>query len=71
MGRSVTEIGRCWQEWVDSGGFQRHDDRDRPRTTVDQEDRFIVRLNVTALTSSLSNIRRVALTRVSTMTQAA
>ncbi|GFS84533.1 hypothetical protein TNCV_4606991 [Trichonephila clavipes] len=49
MGRSDAAIRRCWQEWVDSGSFQRHDGSGRPRATADQEDRLIVRSAVTAL----------------------
>ncbi|GFW04420.1 hypothetical protein TNCV_877891 [Trichonephila clavipes] len=42
MGRSDV-ARRCWQEWVDSGSFQRHDGSGRPRTTADREDRSIVK----------------------------
>ncbi|GFW87804.1 hypothetical protein TNCV_1359081 [Trichonephila clavipes] len=41
MGRSDAAIKRCWQEWVDSGRFQYHDSNSQPRTTADQDDRFI------------------------------
>ncbi|GFT26928.1 HTH_Tnp_Tc3_2 domain-containing protein [Trichonephila clavipes] len=67
MGRSDTAIRRCWQEWVDNGRFQCHEGSGRPKATVDQEDRFIVISAVTALDSLLSTIRRMALTRVSTI----
>ncbi|GFX25972.1 uncharacterized protein TNCV_2303541 [Trichonephila clavipes] len=40
-----------------SGIFQRRDGSGRPKTTVDREDRLIVRSTVTALDSSLSTIR--------------
>ncbi|GFV71966.1 HTH_Tnp_Tc3_2 domain-containing protein [Trichonephila clavipes] len=66
-GRSDVAIRRCWQEWVDSGIFQRHEGSGRPRTTVDLEDRLIVRSAVTAPDLSLSTIRRATRTRVSTM----
>ncbi|GFT83082.1 uncharacterized protein TNCV_629141 [Trichonephila clavipes] len=58
MGRSNAAIRRCWQEWVDSGKFQRHDGSGQSRATADQEDRLIVRSAVTTLVSSLSTIRR-------------
>ncbi|GFU34341.1 HTH_Tnp_Tc3_2 domain-containing protein [Trichonephila clavipes] len=48
MGRGDAAIRRCWQEWVDSGRFQRHDDSGRLRATEDLEDRLIVRSAVTA-----------------------
>ncbi|GFW64134.1 HTH_Tnp_Tc3_2 domain-containing protein [Trichonephila clavipes] len=50
---------RFWQEWVDSGRFQRHDGSGRPKATADREDILTVRSAVTALDSSLSTIRRV------------
>ncbi|GFX47522.1 HTH_Tnp_Tc3_2 domain-containing protein [Trichonephila clavipes] len=68
MGRSDVTIRRCWQEWVDSGGLQRHDGSGRTRATADQEDRLIVRSTVTASDSLLSTIRHTTRTRVSTMT---
>ncbi|GFY25352.1 HTH_Tnp_Tc3_2 domain-containing protein [Trichonephila clavipes] len=68
MGRSDTAIRICWQEWVDSGRFQRHDGSGRPRATADREDRLIVRSVVTASGSSVSTIRRTTRTQVSTMT---
>ncbi|GFV43277.1 HTH_Tnp_Tc3_2 domain-containing protein [Trichonephila clavipes] len=43
MDRSDAAIRRCWQEWVDSDRFQRHDGSGRPSDTVDQKDRLIVR----------------------------
>ncbi|GFS75947.1 transposable element Tcb1 transposase [Trichonephila clavipes] len=61
MGRSAAAIRRCWQEWVNSGRFQRHDGSGRPRTTADQEDRLIVKSAVTALDSSLSTIIRATM----------
>ncbi|GFX21115.1 HTH_Tnp_Tc3_2 domain-containing protein [Trichonephila clavipes] len=64
MGRSDAVIRRCWQEWVSSGRFQRHDGSGRPRATADQEDRLIVRSAVTALDSLLTTIRRTTSTRV-------
>ncbi|GFX08789.1 HTH_Tnp_Tc3_2 domain-containing protein [Trichonephila clavipes] len=30
MGQSDAAIRRCWQEWMDSGRFQRHDSSRRP-----------------------------------------
>ncbi|GFW01218.1 uncharacterized protein TNCV_4514171 [Trichonephila clavipes] len=48
MGRSDAAIRRCWQERVDSGRIQRHDGIGRPRATVDQEDRLIVRSSISA-----------------------
>ncbi|GFT79199.1 HTH_Tnp_Tc3_2 domain-containing protein [Trichonephila clavipes] len=47
-GRSDAALRRCWQEWVDSGRFQRHDGSGRPTNTADQEDRLVVRSAVTA-----------------------
>ncbi|GFW21075.1 hypothetical protein TNCV_2703151 [Trichonephila clavipes] len=41
MGRSNAAIRRWWQEWVDTGRFQRLDGSGRPRATTDQEDRLI------------------------------
>ncbi|GFV64348.1 uncharacterized protein TNCV_2502661 [Trichonephila clavipes] len=58
MGRSNAANRRCWQEWVDSSRFKRHDDSGHPRATVDQEERLIVRSAVPALDSSLSTIRK-------------
>ncbi|GFW59751.1 HTH_Tnp_Tc3_2 domain-containing protein [Trichonephila clavipes] len=49
MSRSDAANRRCWQEWVDSDTFQYHDCSGRPRVTIDQEDRLIVRSAVTAL----------------------
>ncbi|GFU30447.1 HTH_Tnp_Tc3_2 domain-containing protein [Trichonephila clavipes] len=57
MGRSDAAIRRCWQEWMDSGRFQHHDERSQPRATADREDRLIVRSAVTASDSLLSTIR--------------
>ncbi|GFX69521.1 transposable element Tcb2 transposase [Trichonephila clavipes] len=57
MSRSDVAIRRCWQEWVDSGRFQRHDGSGRPRVTADREDRLIVISAVTTPDSSLSTIR--------------
>ncbi|GFS56807.1 HTH_Tnp_Tc3_2 domain-containing protein [Trichonephila clavipes] len=68
MGRSDAAIRRCWQECVDSGRFQHHDDSGRHRATADREDRLTVRSAVTAPDSSLSTIRRVTRTCVSIMT---
>ncbi|GFW56874.1 HTH_Tnp_Tc3_2 domain-containing protein [Trichonephila clavipes] len=48
MGRSDAAIRRCWQEWVDRGGFQRHDDSGRPRATSDRKDELTVRSAVIA-----------------------
>ncbi|GFX10119.1 uncharacterized protein TNCV_1865171 [Trichonephila clavipes] len=62
----IPDMGRCWQEWVDNGSFQCHDGSGRPRAT--DQDKLIVRSAVTALDSSLSNIRRTTCTRVPTMT---
>ncbi|GFW03683.1 histone-lysine N-methyltransferase SETMAR [Trichonephila clavipes] len=59
---------RCWQEWVKSGRFQRHDSSGRSRATSDREDRLTVRSAVTVTDSSLSAVRRVTCTRVSNMT---
>ncbi|GFX32187.1 HTH_Tnp_Tc3_2 domain-containing protein [Trichonephila clavipes] len=67
MDRSDTVIRRCWQEWVDSGRFQRHGGSGRPRDT-DQENRLIVRSAVAALDSSLLTIRHTTPTHVSSMT---
>ncbi|GFX53312.1 HTH_Tnp_Tc3_2 domain-containing protein [Trichonephila clavipes] len=67
MGRSVATIRRCWQEWGDNGRFQRHDSSGQPRATANRGNRLIVRSAVTAPDSSLSTIRRVTRTRVSTM----
>ncbi|GFW75935.1 HTH_Tnp_Tc3_2 domain-containing protein [Trichonephila clavipes] len=58
MGRSDAAFRRCWQEWVYSDRFQRHDGSSRSRVTADREDRLIVRSAVTAPDSSLSTIRR-------------
>ncbi|GFW95848.1 DUF4817 domain-containing protein [Trichonephila clavipes] len=52
MGQREEAIKRCWQEWVHSGKFQRHDSSGRPRATADRKDRLIVRLVITALDSS-------------------
>ncbi|GFU52882.1 HTH_Tnp_Tc3_2 domain-containing protein [Trichonephila clavipes] len=60
--------GRCWKEWVDGGRFQRHDGSGLPMATEDKDDKLIVRLVIAALDSSLSTIRRMTRTRVSTMT---
>ncbi|GFX05472.1 HTH_Tnp_Tc3_2 domain-containing protein [Trichonephila clavipes] len=68
MDQSDAAIRRCWQEWVDNGRFQRHDDSGRPRVTANREDRLIVRSAVIVLDSSLSTIRRVTRIRVSTIT---
>ncbi|GFW91297.1 transposable element Tc1 transposase [Trichonephila clavipes] len=57
MGRSDAAIRRCWQEWVDSVRFQRHDGSVQPKTTADRVDRLIVRSAVTAPDSLLSTIR--------------
>ncbi|GFT98067.1 uncharacterized protein TNCV_3362731 [Trichonephila clavipes] len=54
MGRSDAAIRRCWQEWVDSSRFQRHDGSGRPKATTDRDNRLTVRSAVTALDSSLS-----------------
>ncbi|GFY24633.1 HTH_Tnp_Tc3_2 domain-containing protein [Trichonephila clavipes] len=62
MGRSDAAFRRCWQEWVDSSRFQRHDGSGRPKATAGREDRFTVRSHVTALGSSLSTIRRATRT---------
>ncbi|GFX13518.1 hypothetical protein TNCV_2192721 [Trichonephila clavipes] len=59
MGRGDDAIRRCWQDWVDSGRFQRNDVSGRPRATVDREDRLIVGLAVTAPDSPLT-IRRTS-----------
>ncbi|GFV91230.1 HTH_Tnp_Tc3_2 domain-containing protein [Trichonephila clavipes] len=40
MGRRVAAIERCWQEWVDSGRFQRPDGSGRPRATANWDDRL-------------------------------
>ncbi|GFU50336.1 HTH_Tnp_Tc3_2 domain-containing protein [Trichonephila clavipes] len=53
---------------MDRGRFQRHAGSGRPRPTADWGDRLMVRLAFTAPDSSLSTIRRVTSTRVSTMT---
>ncbi|GFV98173.1 uncharacterized protein TNCV_4449301 [Trichonephila clavipes] len=68
MGRSNAAIRRWWQEWVESGRFQRHDGSGRPRATADREDKLTVKSAVTAPDSFLSTIRRATRTRVSTMT---
>ncbi|GFX87473.1 HTH_Tnp_Tc3_2 domain-containing protein [Trichonephila clavipes] len=68
MGRSEAAIRRCWQVWVDNGRFQRQDDSGRPKATAGREDRLIVISAATAHDSSLSTIRGVTRTRVSTMT---
>ncbi|GFV78053.1 HTH_Tnp_Tc3_2 domain-containing protein [Trichonephila clavipes] len=68
MGRSDVAIRRCWQEWGDNGRLQRHDGSGRPRVTADLEDRLIAKSAITAPDSSLSTIRRVTRTRVSTIT---
>ncbi|GFX65161.1 transposable element Tc1 transposase [Trichonephila clavipes] len=68
MGRSDAAIRRCWQEWVDSGRFQRHDGSGRAKTTADREGILIFRSAVTALDLSLSTLRHAARTRVSTLT---
>ncbi|GFV93970.1 hypothetical protein TNCV_3573231 [Trichonephila clavipes] len=31
LGRSDATIRTCWQEWVDSGRFQRHEGSNRPK----------------------------------------
>ncbi|GFX38103.1 transposable element Tcb2 transposase [Trichonephila clavipes] len=67
MSRSDATIRRRWQEWVDRGRFQLHEGSGRPTATEDRQDRLIVRSAVTALDSSLLNIRRTTRTRVSTM----
>ena len=68
MGRSDAAIRRCWQGWVANGRVERQDGSGRPRTTTDREGRRIVRSAVTVPSSSLSTIRRVTQTPVSTMT---
>ncbi|GFT95438.1 HTH_Tnp_Tc3_2 domain-containing protein [Trichonephila clavipes] len=67
MGGSDAALRRCWQEWVDSGRFQRHDDSCRSRITADRKERLSVRSAVTVHDSSLSTIRRVTRTQASTM----
>ncbi|GFU25774.1 uncharacterized protein TNCV_5103591 [Trichonephila clavipes] len=42
MGRLDAAIRRCWQEWVDNGRFQRHDNSGQNRATVGREDRLSV-----------------------------
>ncbi|GFU56874.1 HTH_Tnp_Tc3_2 domain-containing protein [Trichonephila clavipes] len=66
--RSDAAIRRCWQEWVNKDRFQRHDSSRRHSATADREDRLIVKTAVIALDSSLSTIRCVTCTRVSTTT---
>ncbi|GFW63483.1 HTH_Tnp_Tc3_2 domain-containing protein [Trichonephila clavipes] len=68
MGQSDVAIRSCWQEWVNSGRFQRHDGSGRPMVTADREDRLTVRSVVTTFDSSLSTIRCATRTPVSTMT---
>ncbi|GFX65586.1 HTH_Tnp_Tc3_2 domain-containing protein [Trichonephila clavipes] len=68
MGRNDAPIRRCWQEWVDSGRFLRHDGRGRPKAAAYRKDRLIVRLAVAAPYLSLRTLRRVTRIRVSTMT---
>ncbi|GFW15190.1 HTH_Tnp_Tc3_2 domain-containing protein [Trichonephila clavipes] len=68
MGRSDAAIRRFWQEWVDNGIFQSHDNSSRSRATADREDRLIVRSDVTVPDSSLSTIRRGTRARVFSMT---
>ncbi|GFS58763.1 uncharacterized protein TNCV_4270791 [Trichonephila clavipes] len=63
MGRSDTAIRRCRLEWVGSAKFQRHDSSGRPKATSEPDYRLIVRSAVTALDSSLSNIRRTTRTQ--------
>ncbi|GFT21561.1 HTH_Tnp_Tc3_2 domain-containing protein [Trichonephila clavipes] len=68
MDESDVSIRRYWEEWVNSGKFQRLDGSGQPLDTTDREDRLIVRSAVTEPDSSLSTIRRVTRTRVSTTT---
>ncbi|GFV69735.1 regulator of G-protein signaling 7 [Trichonephila clavipes] len=68
MSRSDAAIRRCWHLWVDNSKFQRHDGSGRPRAIADWKYRLIVRSAVTASHSPLSTIRRLTLTRLSTMT---
>ncbi|GFW68181.1 uncharacterized protein TNCV_1880631 [Trichonephila clavipes] len=51
MGRSDMDIRRCWQKWVDSSRFRRHDGSSRSRTTGDREDKLIDRSAVTVTDS--------------------
>ncbi|GFV14768.1 HTH_Tnp_Tc3_2 domain-containing protein [Trichonephila clavipes] len=67
MGRSNAAITRCCQEWVDNGRFRRYDGSGQYRPSSDQEYILIVRSTVSALDPSLSTIRRMTRTRVSTM----
>ncbi|GFX28197.1 HTH_Tnp_Tc3_2 domain-containing protein [Trichonephila clavipes] len=65
---SDAAIRKGWEQWVNSGRFQRHDGSGRPKTTEDREDRLVVRSAVTELDSLLSTIRHATHTLVSTMT---
>ncbi|GFU07290.1 SCAN domain-containing protein 3 [Trichonephila clavipes] len=68
MGQSAVAFRRCWQEWVvENRRSQRHDGSGQPKATAYRDDRLIVRSAVTAPDSSLSTIRRVICSRVSTM----
>ncbi|GFX21281.1 uncharacterized protein TNCV_2252291 [Trichonephila clavipes] len=55
MCRNDAAIRRCWQEWVGSGKFQRHDNNG----AADRKDRFITRSAITAPDSSLISIRSI------------
>ncbi|GFT21068.1 HTH_Tnp_Tc3_2 domain-containing protein [Trichonephila clavipes] len=68
MDRRDATIRRCWQEWVYSGRFQRHNGRSRLRAPADRADRLIIRSAATAPDSSLSTMKCAICPPVSTMT---
>ncbi|GFW26837.1 HTH_Tnp_Tc3_2 domain-containing protein [Trichonephila clavipes] len=68
MGQNYAAFKRCSQKWVDSVKFPRLDGSGRSRASADRDDRLIAKSAVTAPDSSLSTIRSVTCTRVSTMT---
>ncbi|GFS68379.1 uncharacterized protein TNCV_3000601 [Trichonephila clavipes] len=44
MGRSDAVIKSCWQEWVESGKFQRYDGSVQPTSTADRDNEIRLQL---------------------------
>ena len=70
MDQSNAAIRRCWQEWANNDKYQGQiNSSSRSWTTVEWEDRAIVRAGVAVSDSSLSTIPYVACTHVSNLTE--
>ncbi|GBM00063.1 hypothetical protein AVEN_214130-1 [Araneus ventricosus] len=68
LGRNVSTVHDCWQQWSREGAASRRPSSGRPRGTTEREDRRVRRMAVAHATASAAEIRAAVGTTVTQRT---